>query len=384
MVKSALNSLPNSPSVNITTDQQAMQLALEWAEKGLTITTPNPRVGCIIVKNQQLLGAGHTQPVGGNHAEIEALLNAQERGHDVRGATAYVTLEPCSHFGRTGPCADALIKAGLHRVVAAIADPNPAVAGQGLARLQAAGIAVSCPLLEQQAYEINIGFFTRMVTGKPWVRIKSAASLDGKTALHNKHSQWITGSQARTDGHHWRARACAILTGIGTLLDDDPQLTARLPQVTRQPLRIIVDSRLQTPLSSRALQHPEVGGVLIVHAEHKPEHEARLRAAGVELWYCPNAAGKVDLNALMSELGRRQINELHVEAGSKLNGALISAGCADELLLYLAPSLLGDARDMFSLPVLTDLTQQQRLQFHQFSQIGADLRILARFQSPRS
>ena len=384
MVKSDLNSFFHFSGVNITSDQQAMQLALEWAERGLYTTTPNPRVGCVIVKNQQLLGAGHTQPVGGHHAEIEALLDARRQGHDVRGATAYVTLEPCSHVGRTPPCADALIRAGLKRVVAAIADPNPAVAGQGLARLQAAGIEVSAGLLEQQAQEMNIGFFKRMNSGTPWVRMKSAASLDGKTALHNKHSQWITGPQARADGHHWRARACAILTGIGTLLDDDPQLTARLPEVTRQPLRIIVDSRLQTPMSAKALQHPESGGILIVHAERKPEHESRLLAAGVELLYLPNNAGKVDLRALMRALGQRQINELHVEAGSKLNGALISAGCADELLLYLAPSLLGDARGMFSLPALTDLNQQQRLHFHQISQIGPDLRILARFLSSLS
>ncbi len=356
-----------------------MQYALEWAEKGLYTTSPNPRVGCVIVKDRQVIGAGFTQPAGFAHAEVQALLDAKAQGHDVRGATAYVTLEPCSHFGRTPPCADALINAGLRRVVAAIADPNPQVSGQGLAKLKAAGIEVECPLLETAAYEMNIGFFTRMRTGKPWVRLKAAASLDGKTALHNNQSQWITGAAARADGHHWRARACAMLTGIGTLLQDDPQLTVRAIPVTRQPLRIIVDSKLQTPVSAKALQNPESGGVLIVHAVQNPERQNRLIAAGAELLYLPNADNKVDLPQLMRELGKRQINELHIEAGSKLNGSLIRENCVDELLLYFAPSLLGDARGMFELPALNDLTQQRRLHFHQVGQVGEDLRLLARF-----
>ena len=356
-----------------------MQIALDWAAQGLYTTTPNPRVGCVLVQHQQIIGAGFTQPAGQAHAEIQALRDAESQHHDVRGATAYVTLEPCNHFGRTPPCVDALINAGIKRVVAAIADPNPHVAGRGLQRLRAAGIEVICPVLEDAAREMNIGFFRRMQTEKPWVRMKVAASLDGKTALNNNQSQWITGETARADGHHWRARACAVLTGIGTLLQDDPQLTVRALPVTRQPLRVIVDSNLQTPMNAKALQNPDKGGVLIVHAIKNPEIEARLIAAGANLLFLPNANGKVDLPGLMLELGRREINELHVEAGSKLNGSLIREACVDELLLYLAPCLLGDARGLVDLPALDNLTHQTRLHFHQVQQIGDDLRILARF-----
>ena len=356
-----------------------MQIALDWAQHGLNTTMPNPRVGCLLVRNHQIIGAGYTQPAGQAHAEIQALRHAQAQGHDVRGATAYVTLEPCSHFGRTPPCADALIQAGITRVVVAVQDPNPKVAGQGIARLRAAGITVEHPLLESAAHELNIGFFKRMQTGTPWIRMKAAASLDGKTALHNNQSQWITGADARADGHLWRARACAILTGIGTLLEDDPKLTARSPEgqlAAHQPLRIIVDSKLQTPVTAQAL----VGGALIVHAIEQPEAQARLTAAGAELLYLPNTHGKVDLPTLMLELGRREINELHIEAGSKLNGSLIREKCVDELLLYLAPDLLGDARSLFELPALTELTHKIKLRFHEVRQIGTDLRILARFQ----
>ncbi|MCD6027186.1 MAG: ribD [Solimicrobium sp.] len=356
-----------------------MQIALEWAAKGLTSTMPNPRVGCILVRHQQIIGAGFTQPVGKAHAEIQALNDATSHGHDVRGATAYVTLEPCSHVGRTPPCADALISAGIKRVVAAILDPNPQVSGRGLQRLHDAGIEVIDSVLEDAAREMNIGFFKRMQTGKPWVRMKIAASLDGRTALNNNQSQWITGETARADGHHWRARCCAILTGIGTLLKDDPQLTVRTIPASRQPLRIIVDSKLQTPTRARVLNNSKKGDVLIVHAIKNPEHEARLVAAGASLLFLPDPNGRVDLPALMSELGRREINELHIEAGSKLNGSLISQGCVDELLLYLAPCLLGNGRGLADLPVLNELTQQTRLYFHQVQQIGGDLRILARF-----
>jgi len=362
-------------------DQDAMQVALEWAQKGMNTTTPNPRVGCVIVQQGKIIGVGHTQPAGQAHAEVQALRNASSQQIEVRGATAYVTLEPCSHFGRTPPCADALIASGIARVVVAILDPNPLVSGRGVARLRAAGITVDCPVLEQQAHEINIGFFQRMQTGKPWVRMKAAASLDGKTALLNGQSQWITSAQARADGHHWRARACAILTGIGTILEDDPQLTVRALTVTRQPLRVIVDSTLQTPVQAKAL----VGGALIVHAMAPDQdsvsqlRQAQLRAAGAELLYLPDPHGKVDLAALMLELGRREINELHVEAGAKLNSSLIRAGCVDELLLYVAPCLLGEARSLFSLPALTDLSKQTRCYFHEVQQIGPDLRLLVRF-----
>lgn len=355
-----------------------MRLALAWAEKGLYTTSPNPRIGCVIVAGGQVIGAGVTQAAGQDHAEVQALFDAAARGNDVRGATAYVTLEPCNHHGRTPPCSDALVRAGLGRVVAAMTDPNPLVAGQGLAKLAAAGIEVATGLLADEAREMNIGFFSRMERGKPWVRMKSAASLDGMTALHNGRSQWITGQAARDDGHAWRARACAILTGIGTVRTDDPQLNVRAVDTARQPRRIVVDSRLEISLDARILQG---GGTWIVAAVANPEKEARLRALGAEVILLPNAEGKVDLPALMLELGRRQINELHVEAGSKLNGSLIRESCVDELLLYLAPALIGDAQGMFGLPALLDLDHQYRLRFHAIQQVGNDLRILARFNN---
>jgi diaminohydroxyphosphoribosylaminopyrimidine deaminase / 5-amino-6-(5-phosphoribosylamino)uracil reductase len=362
--------------VEITSDLQGMQLALQWAEKGLFITTPNPRVGCVIVKDGRVIGEGHTQPAGQAHAEVQALADAVRRGHDVRGATVYVTLEPCSHFGRTPPCSDALIKAGVGRVVAAMQDPNPLVGGQGLAKLRAAGIDTACGILEQEAREMNIGFFSRMECGKPWVRLKAAASLDGKTALFNGRSQWITSQEARDDGHWWRARACAILTGIGTVNEDDPQMNVRAVSTPRQPCRIVVDSKLQIKPTARVLAG---GGTWIVTAQGNPDKEAALRDAGAEIIVLPNAHGKVDLPALMLELGRRQINELHIEAGYKLNGSLIREGCVDELLLYLAPSILGDAQGLFDLEALETLDGKRELSFHDVRQIGPDLRILARF-----
>nr|WP_132259390.1 bifunctional diaminohydroxyphosphoribosylaminopyrimidine deaminase/5-amino-6-(5-phosphoribosylamino)uracil reductase RibD [Paucimonas lemoignei] len=362
--------------MNITNDLDGMRLALHLAAKGMFITSPNPRVGCVIVRGGEVIGEGFTQPAGQAHAEVQALRDAAARGKEVRGATAYVTLEPCSHYGRTPPCADALIAAGLARVVAAISDPNPLVAGQGMAKLQAAGIETTCGVLEQEAREMNIGFLSRMQRGRPWVRMKSAASLDGKTALHNGKSQWITSSEARQDGHWWRARACAILTGSGTVNQDDPQMTVRGIDTPRQPRRIVVDSKLHINPDARIL---EGGGTWIVTAQPNPEKEALLRERDAEIILLPNAHGKVDLPALMQELGRRQINELHVEAGSRLNGALIADGCVDELLLYLAPSLLGDAMEMFDLPRLDSLEGRRDLTFHEVRQIGPDLRILARF-----
>ena len=355
-----------------------MAIALEWAAKGLFTTTPNPRVGCILVKQGQLIGAGTTQPAGQAHAEVQALKDAASRGIDASGATAYVTLEPCSHFGRTPPCADALVKAGVARVVGAIADPNPLVAGQGYDKLRAAGIAVTSGVLEDAAREMNIGFFQRMQKGRPWVRMKAAASLDGKTALHNGQSQWITGQAARDDGHHWRARACAIVTGIGTVLEDDPQMTVRAVATPRQPLRIVVDSRLQIQPEARILAG---GGALVVAARGDADKIARLADAGTEVLLLPNRDGKVDLPALIAELGRRQFNEVHVEAGFKLNGSLIREACVDELLLYLAPTLLGDAQGLYELGTLENLEQKRQLHFHEVRQIGADLRILARFSS---
>ena len=366
----------NDTRVDIANDEAGMRLALDWAARGMYITAPNPRIGCVIVRDGMVIGAGHTQPAGQAHAEVQALRDAAARGNEVRGATAYVTLEPCNHYGRTPPCSDALIAAGLGRVVAAMEDPNPLVAGQGLAKLAAAGIAVSSGLLADEAREMNIGFFSRMQRGLPWVRLKVAASLDGMTALHNGQSQWITGAAARADGHAWRARACAILTGIGTVKADDPQLNVRAVDTPRQPRRIIVDSKLEIDPDARVLAG---GGSWIVCAVRDPEKQAVLGAAGHEVIVLPNAAGKVDLPELMRELGRREINELHVEAGAKLNGSLVREACVDELLTYLAPCLIGEAQGMFALGPLTSLEQRQRLAFHSVQQIGEDLRILARF-----
>ncbi|MGS0741999.1 bifunctional diaminohydroxyphosphoribosylaminopyrimidine deaminase/5-amino-6-(5-phosphoribosylamino)uracil reductase RibD [Glaciimonas sp. GG7] len=353
-----------------------MAHALRMAMHGFPTSAPNPAIGCVIVKDGLIIGEGFTQPPGGNHAEIQALNDAREKGHAVRGATAYVTLEPCNHFGRTPPCVDALILAGLAKVVAAMEDPNPQVAGQGFERLRAAGIAVETGVLAGEARELNIGFFSRMERGMPWVRLKIAASLDGKTALYNGQSQWITSQAARDDGHFWRARAGAILTGIGTVKEDDPQLTVRAIPVTHQPLRVIIDSKLAIDPKARLLSGDPI---LIFSAVENPEKEAQLKKRGAEIMVLPNAHGKVSLPLVMLELGRRQINEVHIEAGAKLNASLINEGCVDELLLYLAPSILGDARGMFDLPGLDNLQDKFSLQFHDVKQIGEDLRILARF-----
>lgn len=363
--------------MQIKTDTEGMALALEWAAKGMYITAPNPRIGCVIVKDGEVIGAGHTQPAGQAHAEIQALRDAAARGNDVRGATAYVTLEPCSHYGRTPPCSNALVQAGLGRVVAAMGDPNPLVAGRGMAQLEAAGIAVAMGELADQAHELNIGFFKRMRQGLPWVRLKTAASLDGFTALDNGESQWITGPEARADGHAWRARACVILTGIGTVKADDPQLTVRGIETPRQPRRVIVDSRLEIDLDARILQGEPCW---IVAAADDGDKATQLRALGHDIIVLPNNSGKVDLPALMRELGRREINEVHVEAGSKLNASLVREGCVDELLVYLAPSLIGAGQGMFALPPLARLADKHALRFHGVSQVGADLRILARFE----
>jgi len=297
-------------------------------------------------------------------------------GDKARGATAYVTLEPCSHYGRTPPCAEALIKAGVSRVVAAMTDPNPLVAGKGLALLQAVGIDTASGLLENEARELNIGFVARMTRGRPWLRLKAAASLDGKTALNNGLSQWITGPEARRDGHRWRARACAILTGIGTVRDDDPQLTVRDVDTPRQPLRVVVDSRLETPLSAKILRG---GPVLIAGAVDDAKKADLLRSTGAEVLILTNAAGKVELKALLEVLAQRGINEVHAEAGFKLNGSLLREGLVDELLLYLAPCLIGHAASgLFNLPELTSLTGKTALNIRDVRQIGADIRILAR------
>ena len=356
-------------------DHAFMARALQLARKGLFTTTPNPRVGCVLVRDGAVVGEGWHARAGEAHAEAHALTAAGERA---RGATAFVTLEPCSHHGRTPPCADALIAAGVARVVAAMRDPNPQVGGSGLGQLRAAGIDTADGLMELEARELNIGFVSRMTRGRPWVRLKVAASLDGKTALNNGRSQWITGPEARRDGHAWRARACAILTGAGTVRDDDPRLTVRDVETSRQPLRVVVDSHFETPPTARILE----GGHTLVAAAGDANTDAAkiaaLRAAGAEVIVLPNPFGKVDLPRLLQALAGRGVNELHVEAGHKLNGSLLREGLVDELLLYFAPTLLGSGREMFPLPELTDLAGRRDLKIVDLRRIGADIRILAR------
>jgi len=357
---------------NILNDTDGMHAALAQAAMALYTATPNPRVGCVIVRDGEVLAEGHTQPTGFAHAEAHALHHASQHGVDVRGATAYVSLEPCSHHGRTPPCADALIKAGIARVVVALEDPNPLVAGQGLARLRSAGIDVSTGVLTDEAREINRGFLHRMQHARPWVRMKIAASLDGGTALQNGESQWITSNQARDDGHAWRARACALLTGIGTVQQDDPQLTVRAVTTPRQPRRIVIDSHLQISSQAKVLQGDSSW---IFSAVSDGAREKQLRDQGHEVVQLADADGKVDLRAMMLELGRREINELHVEAGFKLNGSLLRAGVVDELLLYVAPCLLGPSQGLARLPVLEHLADRMAFEFHEVERVGPDLRL---------
>ncbi len=354
-------------------DSLWMAHALQLAERGLYTTSPNPRVGCVLVKDGVLLGEGWHERAGQPHAEVHALRAAAAKA---RGATAYVTLEPCSHHGRTPPCADALIAARVERVVVAMQDPNPLVAGQGIARLNDAGMEVEFGLMEAAARELNIGFVSRMTRGMPWLRSKIAMSLDGRTALGNGASQWITGAAARRDGHHWRARSCAVLTGIGTVLADDAQLTVREVETTRQPLRVVLDSTLRMPLSARILQG---GNVLLYTATQDAQKIAALEQAGAQVAVLADAQGRVDLAACLRDLAARGINEVLVEAGHTLNGALLQAGLIDELIVYLAPQLLGDmARGMAQLGELTRLEQRVELDWQDVRSVGKDLRLLAR------
>ncbi|HPG79237.1 bifunctional diaminohydroxyphosphoribosylaminopyrimidine deaminase/5-amino-6-(5-phosphoribosylamino)uracil reductase RibD [Piscinibacter sp.] len=354
-----------------------MHEALALAAQSVGLTEPNPRVGCVIVApDGRVIGRGRTQQAGGPHAEVMALRDAESRHEIVHGATAYVTLEPCAHHGRTPPCCDALIAARLGRVVMALEDPFPQVAGQGAARLRAAGIAVDEGLLADEARELNIGFFSRIVRGRPWVRLKVAVSLDGRTALNNGVSQWITGPAARTDGHAWRRRASAVLTGVGTVHDDDPRLDVRLVDTPRQPLRVVVDSRLETPLTARLLDPP--GAVLIYAAQPDDARQAALQARGAEIAFAPGAGGKVDLVAMLADLARRGINELHVEAGHKLNGSLVREDLVDEFLVYMAPRLLGTGRELAAFGPLERLEDTLELRYLSVERIGDDLRLIAR------
>ena len=365
--------MPLSPD-----DRNRLQQALALAHEAIGRSEPNPRVGCVVADAQgRVVGTGATQLAGGAHAEVMALRAAA--GHDLRGGTAWVTLEPCSHHGRTPPCCDALVAAGLARVVVAVADPNPLVGGQGIERLRAAGIEVDLvgdADIALAARELNLGFFSRMQRLRPWVRMKIAASLDGRTALANGSSQWITGEAARADGHAWRRRAGAVLTGIGTVLEDDPRLDVRLVPTELQPLRVVVDSRLETPPQARILDAP--GAALLYAAAPEPSRRTALAARGAEIALLPGASGKVDLAAMLDDLAQRGINELHVEAGHKLNASLLREGLVDELLVYLAPKLIGLGREMAAFGPLESLADALQFEFTDVQRIGADLRLMAR------
>jgi diaminohydroxyphosphoribosylaminopyrimidine deaminase / 5-amino-6-(5-phosphoribosylamino)uracil reductase len=357
-----------------------MERAIDSATRAIGVAEPNPRVGCILVGTEgRLLGQGSTQSRGGSHAEIMALNDAAAQGNSVIGATAYVTLEPCSHYGRTGPCCDALITAGIKKVIASIKDPNPQVSGQGFARLLAAGIEVVVGEGAHKARELNIGFFSRMIRKTPWVRMKIAASLDGKTALNNGSSQWITSETARTDGHAWRARACAVLTGIGTVLADNPRLDVRRVPASRQPHLIVVDSRLETPVDAQLFIPGRT--VYIYTAVQNAMKKEALEAQGAVVIYLPSqqagGGSKVDLTAMLFNLATKEINELHVEAGHKLNGSLIRENLVDEFLIYLAPKLMGQGFDMANLGPFTELSQAVPLVFKSAEMVGPDLRIIA-------
>jgi len=360
-------------------DCQWMAHALRLAEQGLYSSSPNPRVGCVLVADGNIVGSGWHQRTGEAHAEINAI---NEAGEAARGATAYVTLEPCSHYGRTPPCAEALIAAGIVRVVVAVADPNPQVAGAGSEKLRAAGIVVEIGLMETEARGLNRGFFTRMTHGTPWIRSKTGMSLDGRTALANGVSQWITGEASRLDVQHWRARSCVVLTGIGTVLADDPRLNVREVKTDRQPLKVVVDSQLRTPFNAKILLNAQGGKVLIYTATSDRKKSAILEQGGASVCVLPSDNGRVDLNAVMRDLAQRGCNEVLVEAGSTFNGALLRAGLVDELLLYIAPQLLGDvARGMAQLGELTNLDQRVNLKWQDVRQVGNDLRILVKVEN---
>lgn len=360
-------------------DRQRLHDALALAQRSVGLSEPNPRVGCVIGHaDGRVLAQGCTQEAGGPHAEAAALQAARQGAVDLRGATAWVTLEPCAHHGRTPPCCDALIAAGLARVVVGIGDPFHLVAGRGVERLRAAGIAVDFADddIAQACRELNIGFHSRIERGRPWVRMKIAASLDGRTALPDGTSQWITAEPARADGHAWRRRAGAVLSGIGTVLEDDPRLDVRLVPTPRQPLRVVVDSHLMTPLNARLLAPP--GSVLIYGAADEPVRAQALRDHGAEVALLPGEHGKVDLAAMVADLAQRGINELHVEAGHKLNASLLREDLVDELLVYLAPVLLGDGREMAALGTLAALGDARRWAFTDVQRVGVDLRVMAR------
>lgn len=354
-------------------DIEWMTRALRLAARGLYTTTPNPRVGCVIVKHGQFIGEGAHLKAGEPHAEVHALRAA---GEQARGATAYVTLEPCSHYGRTPPCAEALLQAGVARVVVAMQDPNPLVAGKGITLLQAHGLAVTVGVCEAQAMALNPGFILRMTQQRPYVRLKLAASLDGRTALANGHSQWITGADARKDVHHWRAQSCAIVTGIASILKDNSSLTVREVSTARQPLRVIVDSQLRIPVDARVLQD---GHALVAYVKGDAAKLDVLQVMGVRTLQLPGGGGQVDLRSLLQALSAWPCNEVMIEAGATLSGAMLQTGLVDELLLYYAPILMGSqARGMFDLPLLSQMADVRQLALMDVRRFGQDMRIQAR------
>jgi diaminohydroxyphosphoribosylaminopyrimidine deaminase/5-amino-6-(5-phosphoribosylamino)uracil reductase len=360
--------------------------ALTLAHQAIALSDPNPRVGCVITTpSGEILTQGHTQQAGGPHAEALAIQRAQAQCISLQGATAYVTLEPCSHHGRTPPCADALVQSGVAKVVVALLDPNPLVAGQGVARLRAAGMEVEVlppdHALALEARELNIGFLSRMVRQRPWVRVKMAASLDGRTALPDGQSQWITGDAARADGHRWRARASAVLTGIGTVLADNPRMDVRAVPVALQPRRVVLDSQWRTPLTAAVLGDAPERLTVVGLADAAPERQAALRQAGVTVWPLPpQAPGQPHLaiDQLLTDLAASGVNELHVEAGAQLTGSFIEGGWADELLIYLAPKLLGPGRGMADMATLSALSQAPQFVWRDLALVGEDVRLLAR------
>lgn len=362
----------------MTSSQDAafMARALKLAQNGLYTTDPNPHVGCVLVKHGEIIAEGWTQRAGYAHAEVDAL----SRAGDARGATAYVTLEPCSHQGKTGPCTDALIAAGVSRVVAAMQDPNPLVSGRGLQQLAAAGIEVACGVLQSEAENLNRGFFKRMSQGLPWIRSKLAMSLDARTAMACGESQWITSPQSRQDVQRWRAASSAVLTGIETVLADDPSLSARVDFDVVQPVKVVLDSRLRIPLATRMLQ--DAAEVWIVTSSSDSVKRQRLLDAGYKVFQVDATAGRTDLHQVCKLLAERQINTVWVEAGATLNGALLNSGLVDEWLIYMAPSVLGDSgRGLFRTPELQRLQDKKKLYLAEARQVGPDLRLLYRPQA---
>lgn len=356
-------------------DQHWMRQALALARSVAFITAPNPRVGCVIVRDGVMVASGATQQAGGPHAEVMALRQAAQNGTDLSGATVYVSLEPCSHHGRTPPCVDALIAVRPARVVVAMRDPNPLVAGQGIERLRQAGITVTESVCALEALDVNPGFFARMTRGLPWVWLKLAASLDGRIALPDGQSKWITSAQSRADGHAWRARSCVVLSGSGTIAADDPLLNVREVQTSRQPFKAVVDTRFEISETARVFDGTPTW---VFTCRSDAQKSARLADKNVQVIVLGQQHGRVDLKAMLAWMAEHSVNEVHVEAGARLSGALLQAGCVDEMVLYMAPKLLGPGIGMLALPELHELQQARRFQFVEHAQVGPDLRVRLR------